>query len=122
MTVPDSVLLFAVRRAHARIHVEYDCLSADANHGRHRSIGPRVSKSRKVLFRRKPLRLEAAHLARRADMQVCNCNGVTKAALGACVAAGNRTTKAVMDATRAGKGCGSCKNLGRPVRPMVLRR
>jgi nitrite reductase (NADH) large subunit len=46
-----------------------------------------------------------------ADMQICNCNGVTKAALGACVAAGNRTTKAVMDATRAGKGCGSCKNL-----------
>jgi nitrite reductase (NADH) large subunit len=46
-----------------------------------------------------------------ADMQVCNCNGVTKAALGACVAAGNRTTKAAMDATRAGKGCGSCKNL-----------
>jgi NAD(P)H-nitrite reductase large subunit len=46
-----------------------------------------------------------------ADMQVCNCNGVTKAALGACVAAGNRTTKALMDATRAGKGCGSCKNL-----------
>jgi nitrite reductase (NADH) large subunit len=46
-----------------------------------------------------------------ADMQICNCNGVTKAALGACVAAGNRTTKAAMDATRAGKGCGSCKNL-----------
>jgi nitrite reductase [NAD(P)H] large subunit len=46
-----------------------------------------------------------------ADMQVCNCNGVTKAALGACVAAGNRTTKAAMDATRAGNGCGSCKNL-----------
>ncbi len=45
------------------------------------------------------------------DMQICNCNGVTKAALGACVAAGNRTTKAAMDATRAGKGCGSCKNL-----------
>jgi nitrite reductase (NADH) large subunit len=46
-----------------------------------------------------------------ANMQICNCNGVTKAALGACVAAGNRTTKAAMDTTRAGKGCGSCKNL-----------
>jgi len=46
-----------------------------------------------------------------AEAQVCNCNGVTKAALGACVAAGNRTTKAAMDATRAGKGCGSCKTL-----------
>jgi len=46
-----------------------------------------------------------------ADAQVCNCNGVTKAAIVACVAAGNRTTKAAMDATRAGKGCGSCKTL-----------
>ena len=46
-----------------------------------------------------------------ADMQICTCNGVTKAALGACVAEGNRTTKGAMDATRAGKGCGSCKNL-----------
>jgi nitrite reductase (NADH) large subunit len=46
-----------------------------------------------------------------ADAQVCNCNGVTKGAIGACVAAGKRTTKAVMDATRAGKGCGSCKGL-----------
>ncbi len=46
-----------------------------------------------------------------ADAQVCNCNGVTKAAIGACVAAGKRSTKAVMDATRAGMGCGSCKAL-----------
>lgn len=46
-----------------------------------------------------------------AEMQVCNCNGVTKAAIGACVADGKRSTKAVMDATRAGKGCGSCKSL-----------
>jgi nitrite reductase (NADH) large subunit len=46
-----------------------------------------------------------------AEMQVCNCNGVTKAAIGACVAAGKRSAPAVMDATRAGKGCGSCKGL-----------
>jgi nitrite reductase (NADH) large subunit len=46
-----------------------------------------------------------------ADAQICNCNGVTKAAIGACVAAGKRSTSAVMDATRAGKGCGSCKAL-----------
>ena len=45
------------------------------------------------------------------DQQVCNCNGVTKAAIGACVAAGKKTTKSVMDATRAGMGCGSCKAL-----------
>jgi nitrite reductase (NADH) large subunit len=44
------------------------------------------------------------------DAQVCNCNGVTKGAIGACVAAGKRSTKAVMDATRAGMGCGSCKS------------
>jgi nitrite reductase (NADH) large subunit len=46
-----------------------------------------------------------------AEAQVCNCNGVTKAAIGACVASGKRTAKAVMGATRAGMGCGSCKGL-----------
>ena len=44
-----------------------------------------------------------------AEMQVCNCNGVSKGAIGACVAAGNRDLKAVMTATRAGMGCGSCR-------------
>ncbi len=43
------------------------------------------------------------------EQQVCNCNGVTKGAIGACVASGKRTPKAVMAATRAGMGCGSCK-------------
>jgi nitrite reductase (NADH) large subunit len=43
--------------------------------------------------------------------QVCNCNGVTKGAIGACVARGKRTPKSVMLATRAGMGCGSCKGL-----------
>ena len=46
-----------------------------------------------------------------AETQVCNCNGVTKAAIGACVAGGARTPKAVMSVTRAGMGCGSCKSL-----------
>ena len=45
-----------------------------------------------------------------ADMRVCNCNGVSKATIGNCVAAGLDAI-AVMDATRAGKGCGSCKSL-----------
>ncbi len=45
------------------------------------------------------------------DTQICNCNGVTKGAIGACVAAGKRTGKSVMAATRAGMGCGSCKSL-----------
>ena len=44
-------------------------------------------------------------------MQVCNCNGVSKAAIAACVAGGKRSAQGVMDATRAGKGCGSCKSL-----------
>ncbi len=46
-----------------------------------------------------------------ATAQVCNCNGVNKGAIGACVSAGARTPKAVMDKTRAGMGCGSCKGL-----------
>jgi nitrite reductase (NADH) large subunit len=46
-----------------------------------------------------------------ADAQVCNCNGVTKGAIGACVSGGKRSGKAVMLATRAGMGCGSCKGL-----------
>ena len=45
------------------------------------------------------------------DTQICNCNGVTKGAIGACVADGKRSGKAVMAATRAGMGCGSCKAL-----------
>lgn len=44
------------------------------------------------------------------EMQVCNCNGVTKGTIGASVAAGNREPGAVMTATRAGLGCGSCKS------------
>src|SRR5713101_6089089 len=46
-----------------------------------------------------------------AEAQVCNCNGVSKAAIGACVAAGRRTPKAVMETTRAGRGGGSGKGL-----------
>lgn len=45
------------------------------------------------------------------DNQVCNCNGVTKGGIGACVGSGIRTATAVMKATRAGMGCGSCKKL-----------
>ncbi|MGF4043401.1 nitrite reductase large subunit NirB [Paenarthrobacter nitroguajacolicus] len=41
--------------------------------------------------------------------QVCNCNGVSKGALVAAVKGGCTSVSAAMDATRAGKGCGSCK-------------
>src|SRR5580698_7905874 len=46
-----------------------------------------------------------------AGAQICNCNGVSKGALVACVNGGKRNAKAVMDATRAGMGCGSCKSM-----------
>jgi nitrite reductase [NAD(P)H] large subunit len=46
-----------------------------------------------------------------AEAQICNCNGVTKGAIGTCIANGKRSAPAVMDATRAGKGCGSCKGM-----------
>ncbi|HEY3456046.1 MAG TPA: nitrite reductase large subunit NirB [Bryobacteraceae bacterium] len=45
-----------------------------------------------------------------ADAQICNCNGVSKGAIVSCVKSGKRRPKAVMDATRAGTGCGSCKS------------
>jgi nitrite reductase (NADH) large subunit len=46
-----------------------------------------------------------------AGTQICNCNGVSKGAIVACVKSGRRNAKAVMDATRAGMGCGSCKSM-----------
>ncbi|MDT5136341.1 MAG: nitrite reductase large subunit [Mycobacterium sp.] len=46
-----------------------------------------------------------------ADAQVCNCNGVSKAAIVGCVQGGQTSVAGVMAETRAGKGCGSCKEL-----------
>ena len=46
-----------------------------------------------------------------ASTQICNCNGVSKGAIVACVNAGKKNAKAVMDSTRAGMGCGSCKSM-----------
>jgi nitrite reductase (NADH) large subunit len=45
------------------------------------------------------------------DTQICNCNGVSKGDLVACVHDGAESVSACMAATRAGKGCGSCKGL-----------
>ncbi|WP_250008648.1 nitrite reductase large subunit NirB [Actinoplanes sp. M2I2] len=45
------------------------------------------------------------------DEQVCNCNGVSKGAICSTVQSGCRTVSGVMDKTRAGKGCGTCKPL-----------
>ncbi len=44
------------------------------------------------------------------DTQICNCNGVSKGVIRQCIAKGKRSPKAVMEATRAGMGCGSCKS------------
>ncbi len=45
------------------------------------------------------------------DAQVCNCNGVSKKTIVDCVGSGCKTVSGVMDKTRAGKGCGTCKGL-----------
>ncbi|WP_237568566.1 nitrite reductase large subunit NirB [Mycolicibacterium lacusdiani] len=45
------------------------------------------------------------------DAQVCNCNGVSKGDLVGCVRGGVTSVSGVMAKTRAGKGCGSCKEL-----------
>src|ERR1700722_13396772 len=44
------------------------------------------------------------------EMQVCNCNGVSKAAIAACVAGGARSAAGEMEHNRAGRGCGSCNS------------
>jgi nitrite reductase (NADH) large subunit len=56
-----------------------------------------------------PAEVSAAELA--PDAQVCNCNGVSKQTLVDTVQSGCRTVSGVMDKTRAGKGCGTCKGL-----------
>ncbi|WP_123025832.1 nitrite reductase large subunit NirB [Mycolicibacterium stellerae] len=45
------------------------------------------------------------------DAQVCNCNGVSKATIVSCVQGGETSVSGVMAKTKAGKGCGSCKEL-----------
>ena len=45
------------------------------------------------------------------DAQVCNCNGVSKGTLVGCVRDGVTSVSGVMAKTKAGKGCGSCKEL-----------
>jgi len=56
-----------------------------------------------------PAEISAAEMAD--DTQVCNCNGVSKATICATVRSGCKTVSGVMDRTRAGKGCGTCKGL-----------
>ena len=65
VTVPDTVFLFAMRRAHARIHIEQDTSRRTATMNAVDPLAGEISERRKVLFRREPARLKAAHLARR---------------------------------------------------------
>src|ERR1700732_3504068 len=65
MAVPDAILLFAVRRAHARIHIEHDTSRRTTTMDGIDPLAGKLGERRKVLCRREPTRLEAAHLARR---------------------------------------------------------
>ena len=65
MAVPDAPLLLAVGRADARIHVEHDASRRTAAVHQVDPLAGQIGKSGEVLRRREPLRLEAAHLARR---------------------------------------------------------
>jgi nitrite reductase (NADH) large subunit len=49
------------------------------------------------------------------EAQVCNCNGVSKCTIVKTVQDGEKSVTGVMDRTRAGKGCGSCKSLVRQI-------
>lgn len=49
------------------------------------------------------------------DEPVCHCNGVSKGTLVRTVHNGATDVRAVMDATRAGRGCGTCRGLVRQV-------
>ena len=55
--------------------------------------------------------VEATMLEMPDTAQICNCNGVSKGQIRKCVTGGKRSLKMVMEATRAGMGCGSCKKL-----------
>ena len=55
--------------------------------------------------------VEATMLEMPDTAQICNCNGVSKGQIRKCVEVGKRSLKMVMEATRAGMGCGSCKKL-----------
>ncbi|MDQ2800672.1 MAG: nitrite reductase large subunit NirB, partial [Armatimonadota bacterium] len=55
--------------------------------------------------------VEATMLEMPDTAQICNCNGVSKGQIRKCVTGSKRSLKMVMEATRAGMGCGSCKKL-----------
>jgi nitrite reductase (NADH) large subunit len=54
------------------------------------------------------------------DATVCHCNGVSKGEIRECAASGAASMHAVMQLTRAGTGCGSCKSLVRALLEAAL--
>jgi nitrite reductase (NADH) large subunit len=68
-------------------------------------------------------RLVAASQATAAELpdaaQVCNCNGVCKGEIVQAVSDGLATPREVMVATRAGTGCGSCRDLVKEIVTLV---
>ena len=81
VTVPDTVFLFAMRRAHARIHVEQETSRRTATMNAVDPFAGEISERRKVLFRREPARrsslytnktgLDDVHAARLYGNLVC---------------------------------------------------
>ena len=65
VAVPDAHLLIAVGRADARIPVEHDASRRTAAMNAVDPLAGEVGERREVVLRREPIRLEAAHLARR---------------------------------------------------------
>src|SRR5262249_51734778 len=63
VAVPHAVLLLAMRRAHARIHVEQDAFRRTTTMDDIDPLAGQIGKSREVRRCCKPLRLETAHLA-----------------------------------------------------------
>jgi nitrite reductase (NADH) large subunit len=73
------------------------------------TAGGQMSRRRTLLFDLGAPAVGVAELAD--DAQICNCNGVCKSTMVDTVKGGCKTVSGGMEATRAGKGCGSCKRL-----------
>jgi hypothetical protein len=58
MAVPDAVLLFAVGRAHARIHVKHDAVRRATTMDDIDPLAGKIGERQQVLFGSEPLRLE----------------------------------------------------------------
>ncbi len=62
--IPNAHLLIAVRRAHARIHVQHDLLGCPAPADAVDPLAGEIDKCAEMPRRREPLRFKATHLTR----------------------------------------------------------